>query len=197
MAGTGRARIEKIDTEQLRETLARGVVPVVAGFQGQSPKRSGDHSRPRRLRYNGRLPSRLHSRPMSVRYATDVDGVYTADPRVVAGAQRLSQVTFEEMLELASLGSKVLHPRSVEFAGKYQVPLRVLSTFEPGEGTLITMENEALEQAVCFRVLPTLRMKRKLPCQASPDIPGIASRILGPVAAADIEVDVIVQKHGR
>jgi len=124
-----------------------------------------------------------------------VDGVYTADPRIVAGARRLDRVTFEEMLELASLGSKVLHPRSVEFAGKYQVPLRVLSSFEDGPGTLITMETDAMEQPIVSGIAHS-KDEAKITVQGVPDIPGVASRILGPVSRAAIEVDMIVQNTG-
>ena len=127
-----RARIEKIETASLTECLADGVTPVVAGFQGLSA--AG------RVTTLGRGGSDTTAVAVAAAVAadecqicTDVDGVYTADPRIVRNAQRMAQVTFEEMLELASLGSKVLHPRSVEFAGKYKVPLRVLSTLRPGK----------------------------------------------------------------
>ena len=126
---------------------------------------------------------------------TDVDGVYTADPRVEPHARRLDTITFEEMLELASLGSKVLHPRSVEFAGKYQVPLRVLSTFVEEGGTLITMEKETMEQPLVSGIAHT-RDEAKITIAGVPDVPGVASKILGPISAAAIEVDMIVQNTG-
>ena len=126
---------------------------------------------------------------------TDVDGVYTADPRIVDDARRLDLITFEEMLELASLGSKVLHPRSVEFAGKYRVPLRVLSSFEEGPGTLITVEKTNMEQPIVSGIAYA-RDEAKITMSGVPDIPGIASKILGPVGRAPIEVDMIVQNTG-
>ena len=126
---------------------------------------------------------------------TDVEGVYTTDPRIVDGARRLSRITFEEMLELASLGSKVLHPRSVEFAGRYRVPLRVMSTFVDGPGTLITLENDTMEQAEVSGIAHAVD-EAKITVSGVPDLPGIASKILGPVGAKNIEVDMIVQNTG-
>jgi aspartate kinase len=123
---------------------------------------------------------------------TDVDGVYTTDPRLVPEARRLDRITFEEMLEMASLGSKVLQIRSVEFAGKYNVPLRVLSSFEEGEGTLITFEEDGMEQALISGIAFN-RDEAKLTVLGVPDQPGVAYKILGPVADANIEVDMIVQ----
>jgi aspartate kinase len=123
---------------------------------------------------------------------TDVDGVYTTDPRVVPSARRLDRITFEEMLEMASLGSKVLQIRAVEFAGKYNVPLRVLSSFEEGDGTLITYEDEGMEQALISGIAFN-RDEAKLTALGVPDQPGVAHLLLGPVAAANIEVDMIVQ----
>ncbi|MCU0971532.1 MAG: aspartate kinase, partial [Gammaproteobacteria bacterium] len=123
---------------------------------------------------------------------TDVDGVYTTDPRVEPKARRLSRITFEEMLEMASLGSKVLQIRSVEFAGKYKVPLRVLSSFEEGEGTLITLEEEGMEDARISGIAFN-RDEAKLTVRGVPDQPGVAYRILGPIGDANIEVDMIVQ----
>jgi aspartate kinase len=121
-----------------------------------------------------------------------VDGVYSTDPRIVPEARRLDTVTFEEMLELASLGSKVLQIRSVEFAGKYKVPLRVLSSFDEGEGTLITFEEESVEDAQIAGIAFS-RDEAKLTVLGVPDQPGVAHRILGPIAEANIEVDMIVQ----
>jgi aspartate kinase len=123
---------------------------------------------------------------------TDVDGVYTTDPRVEPRARKLDRITFEEMLEMASLGSKVLQIRSVEFAGKYRVPLRVLSSFEEGEGTLISLEEDAVEQAVISGIA-FARDEAKLTILGVPDQPGVAYKILGPIADANIEVDMIIQ----
>ena len=186
-----RARIEKIETAPLMECLAAGVTPVVAGFQGISA--AG------RVTTLGRGGSDTTAVAVAAAVAaaechicTDVDGVHTADPRIVRSARRMAQVTFEEMLELASLGSKVLHPRSVEFAGKYKVPLRVVSTFEPGEGTLITMENESMEQPIVSGVAYA-RNEAKITMSGVADVPGVAAKIIGPVGRAEIEVDMIVQ----
>lgn len=189
-----RARIEHIDVASLHEALAGGAVAIVAGFQGV-----GADGAVTTLGRGGSdttavaLSAALQADECHI--CTDVDGVYTADPRIVATAQRLKTVTFEEMLELASLGSKVLHPRSVEFAGKYHVPLRVVSTFNEGPGTLITQEESPLEQPLVSGIAHT-RDEAKVTMQGVPDIPGVASKILGPVSAADIEVDMIVQNTG-
>jgi aspartate kinase len=190
----GKARISAIDTDRLLADVAQGIVPVVAGFQGVDD--------------NGNLTTlgRGGSDTTAVAIAaaikadeceicTDVDGVYTADPRIVDDARRMSQITFEEMLELASQGSKVLHPRSVEFAGKYQVPLRVLSSFEDGPGTLITMESNDMEQPIVSGIAYS-RDEAKITMTGVPDVPGVASRILGPIGRAPIEVDMIVQNTG-
>jgi len=126
---------------------------------------------------------------------TDVDGVYTADPRIVSRARRLDRITYEEMLELASLGSKVLQIRSVEFASKYNVVLRVLSSFEEGPGTLIASEDETMEQALISGIAHN-KDEAKLTVVDVPDKPGIAYSILGPIADANIEVDMIVQNVG-
>ncbi|MEQ9451828.1 MAG: aspartate kinase [Pseudomonadales bacterium] len=191
----GKARIDRIETEGLRRLLAAGSVPVVAGFQGLGPDG--------RLTTLGRGGSDTSAVALAAalgadecEICTDVDGVYTADPRVVKTARRLDQITFEEMLELASLGSKVLHPRSVEFAGRYKVPLRVVSTFAPGPGTLITMENDTMEQPTVSGIAHA-RDEAKVMVTGVPDIPGIASKILGPVSAENIEVDMIVQNTGE
>jgi aspartate kinase len=190
----GKARIEGIDTARLQADLDAGIIPVVAGFQGVDADgnvttlgRGGSDTT------GVALAAALRADECEI--CTDVDGVYTADPRIVAGARRLDRVTFEEMLELASLGSKVLHPRSVEFAGKYQVPLRVLSSFEDGPGTLITMETDAMEQPIVSGIAHS-KDEAKITVQGVPDIPGVASRILGPVSRAAIEVDMIVQNTG-
>ncbi|MCY3641856.1 MAG: aspartate kinase [Gammaproteobacteria bacterium] len=190
-----RARIEKIDTAALCESLAAGVTPVVAGFQGIDGS-SG------RLTTLGRGGSDTTAVALAAaveadecQICTDVDGVYTADPRIVADARRLDHVTFEEMFELASLGSKVLHPRSVEFAGKYAVPLRVLSSFAAGSGTLITVESESMEQPIVSGIAHA-QDEAKITMSGVPDVPGVASKILGPVGRAPIEVDMIVQNTG-
>ena len=190
----GRARIESIDTEPLKTVICNGIVPVVAGFQGVNA--AGDITT---LGRGGSdtsavaLAAALQADECEI--CTDVDGVYTADPRIVQTAQRMSSITFEEMLELASLGSKVLHPRSVEFAGRYTVPLRVLSTFEDGPGTLITTEKVDMERPIVAGIAHT-NDEAKVTVSGVPDTPGIASKILGPVSAANIEVDMIVQNTG-
>ncbi|MEZ5558402.1 MAG: aspartate kinase [Pseudomonadales bacterium] len=190
----GRARITSIDTEHLLDDLNGGVVPVIAGFQGVD--QDGN------LTTLGRGGSDTTAVAVAAALKaeecqiwTDVDGVYTADPRIVGAARRLDKITFEEMLELASLGSKVLHPRSVEFAGKYQVPLRVLSSFDEGPGTLITMESKTLEQPIVSGIAHS-RDEAKVTMSGVPDVPGVASKILGPVSKAGIEVDMIVQNTG-
>ena len=189
-----RARIEHIDTATLNADLENGVTPIIAGFQGIDAH--GD------VTTFGRGGSDTTAVAVAAavgadecRIYTDVDGVYTADPRIVEGASMLDTVTFEEMLELASLGSKVLHPRSVEFAGKYEVPLRVLSSFGDGDGTLITTEEKDMEQPVVSGIAYS-RDEAKLTLVGVPDVPGIASKILGPIAGAGIEVDMIVQNVG-
>ncbi|MYB36376.1 MAG: aspartate kinase [Gammaproteobacteria bacterium] len=189
-----KARIESIDTKCLLADLDRGITPVVAGFQGMNE--SGD------ITTFGRGASDTTAVAVAAalgvdecRIYTDVPGVFTADPRIVPDARRLDSVTFEEMLELASLGSKVLHARSVEFVGKYGVPMRVLSSFEDGLGTLVTTEDQDMEQPVVSAIAHT-RDEAKLTVQGVPDVPGVASRILGPVGEASIEVDMIVQNVG-
>ena len=190
-----RARIEHIDAEHLHRQLDAGVTPVVAGFQGVSAE--GD------VTTFGRGGSDTTAVAVAAALKadecliyTDVDGVYTADPRIVEDARLLDRITFEEMLELASLGSKVLHARSVEFVGKYGVPLRVLSSFtDDSKGTLITNEDNAMEQPVVSG-LAYARDAAKLTLVGVPDRPGVASKILGPIGAASIEVDMIVQNTG-
>ena len=190
----GKARIQSIDTDALLRHLDAGQVPVVAGFQGVDE--SGN------LTTLGRGGSDTSAVALAAaldaddcEICTDVDGVFTADPRVVEAARRLDQVTFEEMLELASLGSKVLHARSVEFAGRYSVPLRVLSTFGDGPGTLITIEGDDMEQALVSGIAHT-KDEAKVTVSGVPDLPGIASTILGPVGRSNVEVDMIVQNTG-
>jgi aspartate kinase len=186
-----KARIVEIDAERVHRDLADGRVIVVAGFQGVD-----EHGNITTLGRGGSdttgvaLAAALKADECQI--YTDVDGVYTTDPRVVPQARRLDRVTYEEMLELASLGAKVLQIRSVEFASKYNVPLRVLSSFEDGPGTLITAEDENMEQALISGIAFN-RDEAKLTVLGVPDQPGVASRILGPVADANIEVDMIVQ----
>ena len=186
-----KARIVDIDAARIRRDLAAGRVVVVAGFQGVD-----EHGNITTLGRGGSdttavaLAAALKADECQI--YTDVDGVYTTDPRVVPEARRLERLTYEEMLEMASLGAKVLQIRSVEFASKYNVPLRVLSSFEEGAGTLITAEEEGMEQAQISGIAFN-RDEAKLTVLGVPDQPGVASRILGPVADAGIEVDMIVQ----
>jgi aspartate kinase len=189
-----KARIVDIDAAPVREDLALGRVVVIAGFQGVDPSGS--------ITTLGRGGSDTTAVAMAAalkadecQIYTDVDGVYTTDPRIVPEARRLDRITYEEMLEMASLGAKVLQIRSVEFASKYQVSLRVLSSFEDGPGTLITTEENIMEAALISGVTLN-RDEAKLTITGVPDRPGIASAILGPIAAANIEVDMIVQNTG-
>jgi aspartate kinase len=186
-----KARIQDIDDARVRADLNAGRVVVVAGFQGVNE--NGD------ITTLGRGGSDTTAVAMAAalkadecQIFTDVDGVYTTDPRVEPKARRLERITFEEMLEMASLGSKVLQIRAVEFAGKYSVPLRVLSSFEEGEGTLITFEDEGMEEAKISGIAFN-RDEAKLTIRGVPDQPGVAYSILGPISGANIEVDMIVQ----
>jgi aspartate kinase len=186
-----KARILDIDSQRVRSDLANGTVVVVAGFQGVD-----EHGNITTLGRGGSdttavaLAAALKADECQI--YTDVDGVYTTDPRIVPEAQRLDRVTYEEMLEMASLGAKVLQIRSVEFASKYNVPVRVLSSFAEGKGTLICAEDETMEQPLISGVTAN-RDEAKLTMLGVPDKPGIAARILGPIAQANIEVDMIVQ----
>ncbi len=188
-----KARILDIDEKKMRADLDAGRVVVVAGFQG-----ADEHGNITTLGRGGSdttavaLAAALKADECQI--YTDVDGVYTTDPRVVPEATRLERITFEEMLEMASLGSKVLQIRSVEFAGKYNVPLRVLSSFEgnEGPGTLITYEEDGMEDARISGIAFN-RDEAKLTIQGVPDQPGVAYRILGPIGEANIEIDMIVQ----
>jgi aspartate kinase len=188
----GKARITDIDDARVRADLDAGRVVVVAGFQGVDEDRN--------ITTLGRGGSDTTAVAMAAalkadecQIFTDVDGVYTTDPRVEPKARKLDRITFEEMLEMASLGSKVLQIRSVEFAGKYNVPLRVLSSFEDeGEGTLITLEEDGVEAAKISGIAFN-RDEAKLTIRGVPDQPGVAYKILGPIGAANIEVDMIVQ----
>ena len=187
-----RARIKEIDDEKIRADLADGTVVVVAGFQG-----SDEHGNITTLGRGGSdtsavaLAAALKADECQI--FTDVKGVYTTDPRVVEDARLLRTITFEEMLELASLGAKVLQIRSVEFAGKYRVPLRVLSSFEDDPGTLISLEDDIKMEAPIISGIAFTRDEAKLTVSGVPDVPGIAYRVIGPVSDAGIEVDVIVQ----
>lgn len=187
-----KARILQIDDQKLRTDLKAGRVVVVAGFQGVDENgnittlgRGGSDTT------GVALAAALKADECQI--YTDVDGVYTTDPRVVPQAQRLEKITFEEMLEMASLGSKVLQIRSVEFAGKYNVPLRVLHSFQEGPGTLITLDEEASMEQPIISGIAFNRDEAKLTVRGVPDIPGVAFKILGPISAANIEVDMIVQ----
>jgi len=196
-----KARISRIDDQRVRADLAAGRVVIITGFQGVDPEGQ--------VTTLGRGGSDTSAVAVAAALKadecliyTDVDGVYTTDPRIVPEARRLHSISFEEMLELASLGSKVLQIRSVEFAGKYRVPLRVLSSFTPWDipldeearsGTLITFEeDENMEQAVVAGIAFN-RDEAKLSVLGVPDRPGIAYQILGPVAEANIDIDVIIQ----
>jgi aspartate kinase len=186
-----KARIRDIDAARVSADLEAGRVVVVAGFQGVDEHGS--------ITTLGRGGSDTTAVAMAAalkadecQIYTDVDGVYTTDPRVEPKARRLDRITFEEMLEMASLGSKVLQIRAVEFAGKYNVPLRVLSSFEEGEGTLISFEEEKMEQAKISGIAFN-RDEAKLTILGVPDQPGIAYKIIGPISSQNIEVDMIIQ----
>jgi len=191
-----KARILKIDEDRIRADLDAGCVVVVAGFQGADENgnittlgRGGSDTT------GVALAAALKADECQI--YTDVDGVYTTDPRIVPEARRLKTITFEEMLELASQGSKVLQIRSVEFAGKYKVKLRVLSSFEEdGEGTLITFEEEDNMEQPIISGIAFNRDEAKITVLGVPDRPGIAYQILGPVADANIDVDMIIQNVG-
>ena len=189
----GKARILSIDEAKVSEQLKAGKVVVVAGFQGVDEQGS--------ITTLGRGGSDTTAVALAAKLKadechiyTDVDGVYTTDPRVVPKAQRLDRITFEEMLEMASLGSKILQLRSVEFAGKYNVPLRVLHSFEEGPGTLITTDDheDTMEQPIISGIAFN-RDEAKLTIRGVPDTPGVAFKILGPISAANIDIDMIVQ----
>jgi len=187
-----KARIMDIEYQRVCSDIKAGRVVVVAGFQGVDP--SGN------ITTLGRGGSDTTAVAMAAalkadecQIFTDVDGVYTTDPRVEPKARKLDRITFEEMLEMASLGSKVLQIRAVEFAGKYSVPLRVLSSFEEGgEGTLITLEEDGVEAAKIAGIAFN-RDEAKLTIRGVPDQPGVAYKILGPIGEANVEVDMIVQ----
>ena len=189
-----RARIVEIGEKALRVAINENYIAVVAGFQGV------DHfGNVTTLGRGGSdttavaLAARLKAQECQI--YTDVDGVYTTDPRIVPNARKLNRITFEEMLELASQGAKVLQLRSVEFAGKYNVPLRVLSTFKEGSGTLIEGSRKKMEQPIVSGVAFN-RQEAKIVLRGVPDEPGMAAKILGPISEAHIEIDMIVQNIG-
>ncbi len=186
-----KARITRVTAERLRQALEHGVVPVVAGFQGINAQND--------VTTLGRGGSDLTAVALAGALKadrciifTDVDGVYTADPNVVPAAQRLDRVSYEEMLELASLGAKVLQSRSVEFAAKYDVPIEVQSSFKDGKGTLVTREDADMERVMVSGVSGD-RNQAKITIVGVPDKPGIAAHVFGPVAEAHIIVDMIIQ----
>ena len=190
-----KARIREIEEDTILRDLNQGTVVVVAGFQGVDEQ--GD------ITTLGRGGSDITAVALAAvlkgdecQIYTDVDGVYTTDPRVVENARRLDTITFEEMLEMSSLGAKVLQIRSVEFAGKYNVPLRVLSSFEEGPGTLIVSEDELMMEIPLISGIAFARNEAKLSVIGVPDVPGMAYKVFGPISDANIEVDVIVQNIG-
>ncbi len=187
-----KARILHIDDQRIRADLKANSVVIVAGFQGIDEEgnittlgRGGSDTT------GVALAAALKADECQI--YTDVDGVYTTDPRVEPKARRLDKITFEEMLEMASLGSKVLQIRSVEFAGKYNVPLRVLHSFKEGPGTLITIDEEVSMEQPIISGIAFSRDEAKLTIRGVPDTPGVASNILGPISNANIEVDMIIQ----
>lgn len=189
-----KARILNIDEKKIRNDLSEGRVVVVAGFQGVDEDNN--------ITTLGRGGSDTTAVALAAalkadecQIFTDVDGVYTTDPRIVPEARRLNFVTYEEMLEMASLGAKVLQIRSVEFAQKYNVPLRVLSSFEEGKGTLISSEDNAMEQVMISGITAN-KDEAKVTLEGVPDKPGVAVAILEPVSDAGIEVDMIIQNVG-
>lgn len=192
----GKARIKEIDGHKMQDDLNAGRVVVVAGFQGSDENGN--------ITTLGRGGSDTTAVALAValqadecQIYTDVDGVYTTDPRVVSEAQRLEKITFEEMLEMASQGSKVLQIRSVEFAGKYRVPLRVKSSFEDGPGTLISLEEDDLMEKAVVSGIAFNRDEAKLTIRGIPDQPGVAYKVLGAISDANIEIDVIVQNVAK
>jgi len=192
----GKARIKDIDGHRIQQDLNDGRVVVVAGFQGID-----DQGNITTLGRGGSdttavaLAAALKADECQI--YTDVDGVYTTDPRVVPNAQRLDKITFEEMLEMASQGSKVLQIRSVEFAGKYNVPLRVMSSFAEGSGTLISLEEDEQMEKPVVSGIAFNRDEAKLTIRGIPDQPGVAYKVLGAISDANIEIDVIVQNVAK
>ena len=192
-----KARILKIDDKAIKQDLDAGNVVVVAGFQGVDEQGN--------VTTLGRGGSDTTAVAIAAaikadecQIYTDVDGIYTTDPRIVKDARRLKSITFEEMLEMASLGSKVLQTRSVEFAGKYKVKLRVLSSFDAhGEGTIITFEEDEKMESPIISGIAFNRDEAEVSVRGFPDIPGSAYQILGPIADANIDVDMIIQNVGE
>jgi aspartate kinase len=192
----GKARIRNIDSHRVESDLAAGRVVVIAGFQGMD--KDGN------ITTLGRGGSDTTAVAMAAALGadecqiyTDVDGVYTSDPRVVHDARRLNKITFEEMLEMASQGSKILQIRSVEFAGKYNVPLRVLSSFKDGNGTLISLEDDDKMEKPPVSGIAFNKHEAKLTIRGIPDQPGVAYKVLGAISEANIEIDVIVQNVAK
>ncbi|MBT5032227.1 MAG: aspartate kinase [Proteobacteria bacterium] len=191
----GKARIQQIDDSKIRVEIDAGNIVIVAGFQGIDENGN--------ITTLGRGGSDTSAVALAAalkadecRIYTDVNGIYTTDPRIEPEARRLDRITFEEMLELASSGAKVLQSRSVEFAGKYKIPLRVLSSFEPDAGTLISYETgEDMEQPLVSGIAYQ-KDEAKLTIRGIPDQPGVAHRVLGPISAANINVDIIIQNVG-
>lgn len=186
-----KARIARVSADRIREALKEGIVPVVAGFQGINEKSD--------VTTLGRGGSDLSAVALAAALKadrciifTDVDGVYTADPNIVPAARRIDKISYEEMLEMASLGAKVLQTRSVEFAAKFNVPVEVNSSFKEGRGTLVTKEDPDME-AVAVAGVTGDRNQAKVTIIGVPDKPGVAARIFGPVAQANINVDMIIQ----
>jgi aspartate kinase len=190
-----KARIARITADRIKEAISEGIIPVVAGFQGINEQSD--------VTTLGRGGSDLTAVALSAALKadrciiyTDVDGVYTADPNIVPTARRLEKVAYEEMLELASLGAKVLQSRSVEFAARYGVPVEVQSSFKEGQGTLVAKEDADMERVMVAGVTGD-RNQAKITILGVPDRPGIAARIFGPVAEANILVDMIIQNVGQ
>ncbi|HTN43653.1 MAG TPA: aspartate kinase [Nitrospiria bacterium] len=186
-----KAKIERIVADRVREAIGDGIIPVIAGFQGINQKSD--------VTTLGRGGSDLTAVALAAALKaercdiyTDVDGVYTTDPHVVPEARRLNKISYEEMLEMASLGAKVLQARSVEFAAKYQVAVRVLSSFNDGEGTLVTKEDRDMERVVVSGVTYD-KNQAKITITGVPDQPGIAARLFGVIAGAGVIVDMILQ----
>ena len=191
----GKARIQEIDDQNIQAELTQGNIVIVAGFQG-----ADEHGNITTLGRGGSDTSAVALaaalKADECRIYTDVNGIYTTDPRIEPEARRLDRITFEEMLELASAGAKVLQSRSVEFAGKYKVPLRVLSSFEPDAGTLIFYDSgEHMEQPLVSGIAYQ-KDEAKLTIRGIPDQPGVAHRVLGPISKANINVDIIIQNLG-
>ncbi len=186
-----KARIARVTADRIREALQEGVIPIVAGFQGINEQSD--------VTTLGRGGSDLTAVALAAALKadrciifTDVDGVYTADPNIVPSATRIDKISYEEMLEMASLGAKVLQSRSVKFAAKFNVPVEVRSSFKEGKGTLVTREDEDMERVAVSGVTGD-RNQAKITIIGVPDKPGIAARIFGPVAEANIVVDMIIQ----